>query len=94
VAVTFAVPGATPVTTPVELTVATTVFVEVHATIRPTIGFPTESLGDAINVWVAPIPIDAVVGVMLSVRTGAGAITEREMFPFAAPTEASMTALP
>lgn len=76
VALIVAVPAATPVASPVELTVATAAFDEVHVT--PEVSAPVAPLlkvALAVNCWVAPTAMLAVVGITetaVTIGTGVG----------------------
>src|SRR5437762_301296 len=70
VMVSAAEPAALPLTTPLLLTVAVAVLLLAHVTTRPVSVLPAASLGTAVNCWVAPTWIPAVVGLTVTDATG------------------------
>jgi hypothetical protein len=64
-------PAATPVTRPLAFTEATALLLEDHVTVRPVSTVPFASLVTAVSCCVPPTGIPAVVGVTVTVLTGA-----------------------
>ncbi|HVA55092.1 MAG TPA: hypothetical protein VNI53_04725 [Gammaproteobacteria bacterium] len=65
VAVMVALPADMPVATPLLLIVATEVLLEAQAKLTPLIVLPEESMAVAVNCWVAPTAMLALVGAIV-----------------------------